>query len=426
MKTTLKHLAISGGILLSTSLAAQMTLTGEIRPRTEYRHGYKTLIDSTQSGYLFTSQRTRLNFGYTNEKFKTGITVQDIRTWGSQSQLNNTDGLTSLHEGWAEYRFNKNLGLKAGRQELSYDDERIFGAVDWAQQARSHDAFVLKYNDSTFTANLGAAYNQNAEYLVATSYTVTNSYKELYYLWMNKKISNFSASLLALANGMQSPVKVTSTRFSGTIGTHLEYKKDALFLSGRFYYQTGVDANKKDLQSTMIGFDAAYTIKKKFTIGLGTELLSGQDQTDTTKAYKDVNHVFNPLFGTNHKFNGYMDYFYVGSGHGNVGLTDVYLKLKYKSEKWWLGLDVHQFMSGADILDVKELTTSGKYTAMSSSLGTEIDLVFNYNFSPNISAQFVYGHMMATESLEAVKGGKYDETQNWAYLMLTFKPNFLK
>ncbi|TAL57372.1 MAG: hypothetical protein EPN85_14260 [Bacteroidetes bacterium] len=426
MKTKLKYFTISGGMLFSISLSAQMTLTGELRSRTEYRHGYRTLIDSAQNAALFTSQRTRLNFGYGAEKFKTGVVLQDVRVWGSQSQQNVTDGLTSIHEAWGEYWFNKNFGFKSGRQEIGYDDERILGFVGWAQQGRSHDAVVLKYQDSTFTAHLGAAYNQNAESNIATSYTVASSYKELYYLWLNKKVKSFSASVLALANGMQSPVVVNSTRFSGTVGTHLEYKKDALFAGGRFYYQTGVDGSKKDIQANMIGVDASYTLNKKFTIGLGTELLSGQSQTDTTKTYKDVVHNFNPLYGTGHKFNGFIDYFYAGSGHANVGLTDAYLKLKYKAEKWWVGLDVHQFISGADILDVKGLTTNGKYTAMNNSLGTEIDLTYVYNFNANFSTTIGYSHMLATESMEAIKGGKYDETQNWAYLMLTFKPNFLK
>lgn len=420
------YLTLAGAVLLSAPLFAQMTLTGELRPRTEYRHGYRTLIDSTQEAAIFTSQRTRLNFGYSAEKFKTGVVLQDVRIWGSQSQQNVADGLTSIHEAWGEYWFNKNFGVKSGRQEIAYDDERILGSVGWAQQGRSHDAFILKYQDSTCMVHFGSAYNQNAESSVATSYTVTSSYKELYYLWLNKKVKSFSGSLLALANGMQSPVAVNSTRFSGTVGTHLEYKKDALIAGGRFYYQTGVDGAKKDVQATMIGVDVAYTLRKKFTIALGTELLSGQSQTDTTKAYKDVTHYFNPLYGTGHKFNGFIDYFYAGSGHGNVGLTDAYLKLKYKAEKWWVGLDVHQFMAGADILDKKELSTSGKYTAMNSSLGTEIDLTYVYNFNANFSATFGYSHMIAAETMEAVKGGKYDETQNWAYLMLTFKPNFLK
>lgn len=426
MKTNPIPLAVSAMMLFSVSLSAQMTLTGELRSRTEYRHGYRTLIDSAQKAALFTSQRTRLNFGYTADKFKTGIVLQDIRIWGSQSQQNVSDGLTSIHEAWGEYWFTRQLGFKSGRQELVYDDERILGGVGWAQQARSHDAFVLKYQDSTFTAHWGVAYNQNAESNIATSYTVTSSYKELYYLWMNKKTKSFSASLLALANGVQSPIAENSARLSGTVGTHLEYKKDALFASGRFYYQTGVDGNKKDIQAHMIGVDAAYTLQKKITFGLGVELLSGQSQTDTTKSYKDVVHNFNPLYGTGHKFNGYMDYFYAGSNHANAGLTDAYLKLKYKTEKWWIGLDVHEFMAGADILDVQELTSTGKYVSMSSALGTEIDFTYTYTFSNIFSAQFGYSHLLATESMEAIKGGKYDETQNWAYLMLTFKPNFMK
>lgn len=417
---------MSGMLLLSISISAQVTFTGEIRPRTEYRHGYRALIDSTQKGTLFTSQRSRLYFGYANDKFKSKITLQDIRIWGSQTQQNLTDGLTSVHEAWGEYSFTKHFGFKSGRQEITYDDERILGGVGWAQQARSHDAFILKYQDSTFIAHLGAAYNQNAESTTATSYTVTGSYKELYYLWMNKKFKNVSASVLALANGMQSPVTVNSTRFSGTLGTHLEYSKDALFASGRYYYQTGVDGNKKEINANMIGGDVVYTLMKKCSLGLGAELLSGQSQTDTTKAYKNVVHYFNPFYGTGHKFNGFIDYFYSGSGHANVGLTDIYFKCKYKAEKWWLGLDIHEFLTGAEILDKTEFLKTGKYTAMSSALGTEIDLTYVYNFNAHVSTQVGYSHMFATKSMEAIKGGQHNETQNWAYLMLTFKPNFLK
>ena len=36
---------------------------------------------------------------------------------------------------------NEKFAFKVGRQEINYDDARIFGNVDWAMQARSHDAF---------------------------------------------------------------------------------------------------------------------------------------------------------------------------------------------------------------------------------------------------------------------------------------------
>lgn len=106
---------------------------------------------------------------------------------GNQSQANIYDvNTSSLHEAWGEYSFNKYFSVKAGRQEINYDDQRLFGAVAWAQQGRSHDAIQVKYNDSTFSAHIGVAYNQTGENSIATSYTVTNNYKELYYIWLNK------------------------------------------------------------------------------------------------------------------------------------------------------------------------------------------------------------------------------------------------
>lgn len=416
-------------LAIATSLNAysQMTLSGEIRPRTEYRHGYKTLIDTSQSAGIFTSQRTRVNFGYIKDNFKTQITLQDVRVWGNQSQANIYDvNTSSLHEAWGEYSFNKYFSVKAGRQEINYDDQRLFGAVAWAQQGRSHDAIQVKYNDSTFSAHIGVAYNQTGENSIATSYTVTNNYKELYYIWLNKKFKNLSISLIEINNGIQSPASINSTRFSYTAGTHIEYTKDALGVNIRYYHQGGIDAAKRDINANMFGIDFSYTVKKKITFVLGAEILSGQSQTDTAKSYLDVTHQFNPLYGTAHKFNGYMDYFYSGNGHSNAGLNDFYFKTKYKGENWWLSLDIHQFLACADVLDRAKYLQSGEYSKMESSLGTEFDLTFAYTFSNNFTTQVGYSHLLATKTMAAVKGGAYDETQNWAYLMLIFKPVFLK
>lgn len=426
MKTS-TLLSFASIFMLCTAANAQMTFTGEIRPRTEYRHGYATLIDTAQNAGIFTSQRTRLNFGYAKEKLKAGIVLQDVRVWGNQSQLNIYDDKTSsLHEAWGEYFLSRHFSWKAGRQEFSYDDERILGGVSWTQQGRSHDAMVVKYADSSFTAHLGGAYDQASEIKIATPYTVVNNYKELYFLWLNKKIKDFSISVLNLNNGYQSPVSVASTRFSSTSGTHLEYKKTPLFASLRYYNQMGVDAGKKEIKAYMAGFDLQWTLDKKIMIGIGGEILSGQSQTDTTQAYTDVVHNFNTLYGTGHKFNGFMDYYYAGSSHGNAGLNDFYIKTKYKREKWWLALDVHQFMANTAVLDADMLVSMGMYEAMDPNLGTEIDLTYAYTFSSAFTLQAGYSHMLATKTTEAIKGGKFDKTQNWAYLMLTFKPNFLQ
>ena len=93
MKTIKKGTMLAALIASATITAnAQMTLTGEIRPRFEYLHGFGSPADTLQKSAQFILQRTRLNFGYKADKFKTGIVFQDVRVWGNQSQLNTGDG----------------------------------------------------------------------------------------------------------------------------------------------------------------------------------------------------------------------------------------------------------------------------------------------------------------------------------------------
>lgn len=438
MNARAKLFVTSVAMLMSLpGISQKITVTGEIRPRVELRHGYQSPLDSAQKGSAFTTQRSRLNFNYGSDKLKAGLSIQDVRTWGSSSQQVSSyaDAPTFLHQAWGQYSFTTRFSIKAGRQEITYDDERMFGGVNWSQQGRVHDALLVMFEDtaSKFSAHAGFAYNQNGASNTATSYTVASSYKEMQYLWLHKKFGSLGASLLILNLGAQSPASVTSTRYAQTAGTHLSYNRNKINSHLKFYYQTGIDASKKDLQAMMGGFDFHYNITSKFTAGLGIEYLSGQSQTDTAKSYTDVNHVFTPYFGTNHKFNGYMDYYFAGSAHGNVGLTDLHLKLRYKVEKWWVALNVHQFMAAADVLDQSELATSGKYTAMDANLGNEIDFEFAYHFGPVFTVQYGYSHYLPTETTSHLKNVKDDqgkgytgETANWSYLMLIFKPVFLK
>ena len=142
MKTTTKGLLVGVLILASAVTYGQLTLSGEFRPRTEFRHGYKSVADSDQQHAIFTNQRSRLNLYYKTEGYQVKLIFQDVRIWGSQKQLvsnlsnsNQSGVLTGIHEAWGEAFLNKNWSLKFGRQEISYDDQRVFGANDWAQQA---------------------------------------------------------------------------------------------------------------------------------------------------------------------------------------------------------------------------------------------------------------------------------------------------
>jgi len=153
-----------------------------------------------------------------------------------------------------------------------------------------------------------------------------------------------------------------------------------------------------------------YKISDAFSAGLGYEYLSGKDQNDTDAEIKS----FAPLFGTNHKFNGWMDYFYVGNHAESVGLTDISATLSYKKDKFSAKLIPHIFSAAADIYDGSQ--------KMDNNLGTEIDLVFGYKIASDIMLNAGYSKMFATDSMEALKGGDKDENNSWAWLMFTFKP----
>lgn len=396
-------------LLLSITSYGQLKVDAEVRPRAEYRHGFKTLFPDNAEAALFTSQRTRINFNYGIEKLNFYISVQDVRIWGDVPQLNTTDsnGL-SLHQAWGEILLDSNFSLKLGRQEVIYDDSRIFGNVGWAQQARSHDLALLKYRKNKFKLDVGLAFNQSKENLTGTNLTTPKTYKALQYAWLHKDFENFSGSFLFLNNGLQS---TSGIKYSQTIGTHLKAKKNNLNIAANLYYQFGNDVNNNDLSAYLLGLESNYKVTDKTTVGLGVELQSGNDYNTAT----GKNNAFTPFYGTNHKFNGFMDYFYVGNHANSVGLLDLYAKAKFKlNPKSNLTAFVHNFSAAADINN-----------SVSKQLGTEVDIVYAYKFTKEIGVKAGYSQMFASEGMRALKGN-FDNTNNWGWVMVTINPVLFK
>lgn len=398
----------------------QLKMSGEVRPRTEYRHGYKTLVGKETQAALFTDQRTRINLDYTMESIKFLVSFQDIRVWGGTSQLNMYDDYLALHQAWAEILFTKEMSLKLGRQELNYDDQRIFGNVGWAQQARSHDIGLFKY-ENDFKLHLGFAYNQDKAGLTGQIYNNPKNYKAMQFAWFNKKYDDSQISLLALNNGLQhikdTIDKAPSTiRYSQTLGTYLKLKPmSKISLDASFYYQLGKDVSNNNISAYQTSLNVKVKVSDAIGLLAGTEILSGTSYD--VKSEGGTNNSFNPFYGTNHKFNGLMDYFYVGNHGYNVGLNDFSVGAVWKNAKWKTVAKAHYFMSNAEI---------GK--DISSDLGTEVDLILVYKYNELINFTAGYSQMFATESMEKIKGsiaGSMKELNNWAFLMVTIKPMFL-
>ncbi len=397
--------------LVYCGLQAQFKLSGEFRPRTEYSHGYKTLSAADQAASLFTSQRTRLNVRYKTDRLTTKLVLQDVRNWGSQRQLvGNEDLATSVHEAWAEANLGSGLSLKMGRQEVIYDNHRIFGNVGWAQQGRSHDLFLAKYTGA-ISVHLGLAYNQSGQ-RTSNFYFGPDAYKTLQFLWLNKSINKLSVSILLLNNGVPYASQVDQSGnmieqgiyYSQTMGSYLNYKLGKLALSGNVYYQMGTDAAGNGLQAYEALVEAQYTISDKTNIGLSYEVLSGNESGSD-----EVNRSFTPFYGTNHKFNGHMDYFYVGNHMGSIGLQDITIKASQKVKDITLNAHVHAFMSAAEVDE-------------NPFLGTELDLFAVYPILKQVKIQLGYSQMFASQGMTAIKAGQVDGMHNWGYVMFSFTP----
>ncbi len=420
MKKIVLYFIISGFLLVFASdiYAQTVKISAEVRPRFEYRHGYKTLFPEGDNAASFISQRTRLNGYFSNKTFKAYVSLQNVRVWGDVNQLNKGDvNGVAVHEAWGQVFFGKMLSLKFGRQEIIYDDHRIFGSVGWAQQARSHDAAILgiKVNEN-HKIDIGIAYNSMMESLYKTIYTNSN-YKALQLLHYHGSFGKSGISFLFLNNGMEyGPDTSRKVAYSQTFGPRYTWKGKKIKFNLAAYYQCGKNGANNDLSGLYFGGDVSMDLGKRFNIGLGGEYLSG---TATTSTGTDKS--FTPFYGTNHKFNGWMDYFYVGNHGGNVGLVDIYLPIKFKKDKISAAVIPHYFMSAATVTDA-----AGK--DYDSGLGTEIDFTIAYAAAKNVVIAAGFSQMIDTDAMKALKyttnpTGDF-ESSNWGWVMITFKPTF--
>ncbi|MBT9187051.1 alginate export family protein [Zobellia russellii] len=411
--------------------SAQFVLDGEFKPRTEYRNGFGSIIpDALDPGFAIAT-RLRLNAGYQTEAFKFYMSLQDVMVWGENRQLKPEDSNNSfsVFQAWADIKLGEGFSTKIGRQMLVYDDQRILGGVDWAMQARNHDAALLQYKKGKFMMDLGLAFNQDFTATtgnpggfqsVGTAYNTTGffSYKSMQYLYLRHKGEAFSASGLIMNNGFQNFTGDADAQVADgvsnlvTLGTHLNYKKGSFGAALNAYLQTGERQNSVDVSGAyLLGLDLTYKVSKGVSLGLGAEIISGNDTSTTDKT-----EAFFPLYGTNHKFNGFMDYFYVGNHANSVGLTDIHASAKFA-------------LGETSSLMVKVLNFSGEQELPSGekSLGTEVDLVFAKTFK-GYGLAIGYSQMFASDGMYELKGvteADASSAQNWAWVQLTMKPKFL-
>jgi len=389
-----------------------------------------------------------LNAAYNSTRFNAFISLQDARIWGDEPQASDLASL-GLHEGWVQYNFSKNVGLKAGRQEFKYDNKRLLTDGDWPQQGRAHDAVVLKIAcDNGWKVDAAGSFNQVANNFFG-NFNKESTYKTLDFLWVNKSKtdSNYSYSLSAIGmgDGQQSPDTTgVIMRYTYGINTSLDHHKWGINVEA--YGQSGktrtigvfgnpINNSFQKVEAYMFSVNPWIVPVKNFQIGAGIDYLSGSNALDTVNdidqsiVYPDLNgttHCFDAAYGAGDKFYGKIDIFVaIPKDTRNGGLIDGYFYVKYDLKKWNLSAAYHYFSLQNNVEDVEN-----PGHALDKPLGSELDFAVIKDITKDVNINSGVALYFPTRSMEFVKAATFGQvggptiTAAYVYVMLTFKPVF--
>lgn len=270
---------------------------------------------------------------------------------------------------------------------------------------------------------------------------ITQTYKAMQYLYAARTFRSSRVSLLFLADqfgkyaldsvrnisgadtgyvyGMSFRAKGVNARITtGLLAAGSLNSRKTLTYTAGAYLQQGHDRDGLLLDAFTSTASLSYAPKNLAYTG-GWDYVSGNDAFSPSA----TNHRFDPLYGTPHKFWGYMDYFYASTGSPAGGLNDLYLKSKFtsKSKLFTAALDVHYFALARDQKD--------EYgSAIQKHLGNELDFVTTYALNNVTTLEWGFSVMDATKSMAYAKRVAPESstfTNTWSYLMINIKPEFL-
>ena len=406
------------------SVDADFLTRGEIR-----YGGYAVSEEGEEETQIsrFILSRTRLAASYSRDWLTARLTAQHADTWGSSAG----NGL-SMNEAWMKADLPLGFFAQLGRQRLSYDDQRIFGADDWSMTGYSHDGLKLGFERAGHKVHLFGAYNQDVSNINEGGTRFSGGiqpYKSLASLWYHYDIpkTNLGASLLFVNMGLEySDVgkdDAYETCFQQLTGTFLSWTPKHFGLEASYYYQWGKAYGNIPLNAWMASAKATATPSEHWSFRAGYDYLSGEedfpvpDEGHIGLVRHEIVRGFNSLYGSNHKFYGAMDFFYVSTYvYGfTPGLQNLYAGVTWNPVKSLTADAAFHFFSTA--VPVQEA---------SKALGHEVELEVTWTIVPSVSLSAGYTFMQGTETMSILKRSSAHNRLHWGWLMLNVTPTFFK
>ncbi|MCF8364355.1 MAG: alginate export family protein [Bacteroidales bacterium] len=421
-------LIVALNLFVFTAVEAQFSISAQLRPRAEMDNGVSSPRNDTGNTQYYISQRSRINLDYNADKFQMRFSLQDVRIWGNGDIYSSTGIFSStnsmdIYEAWFKIKFGTKSDLTIGRQELNYDGQRLIAWRNWNQYGLTYDAVVFNHKNNSWDINAGLSYNNmmnvsNGRLLESGElFNSTNLMKMFNFLRIKKTFSDkLSASFIATAAGYQKSSDIHVLYLMGTAGAWAAYKSGNFEASANAYYQFGKAQSGKKVSAYMLTFDPKYkTGRLKF--GAGIDYISGDNATSSD--YGEKVKTFNIMYGAVFAYYGWMNYYsFMAGSTKNGGLLDVYPNIEFSFG------NNHKLRSYFHFFSLANAIQLGGGVIDDKSLGQELDFMYIYNYSKDLTLQAGVSYYFSTETLEKVKGVEVGNISSpyWAWIMLTFKP----
>lgn len=399
-------------IPLTTDPAWYASLGGQIRDRYEYfNHNLFGAGPQDQDGYnlLRVMANADVHLGPNLRVFVQGISATEQGRNGGPRAFDVDE--FDLHQGFVDLKIpfddRDSFVFRAGRQDLSFGAQRLVGALDWANIPRSFDGFRGTFATAdnrldVFYARpvLADKYDLDSDVPGTSLSGIYDTWKlpgalakahtqlELYGLYVNRAKITF-------------PPEGTSGENRYTLGGRLsgnpkpfDFDIEPDYQFGRF---NGGNISAYSLASVVgYTFDDLACTPRPF---VGFDIASGDRHPHDGNLG-----TFDQLFASGHMYFGYID----AIGRQNIidlhpGIDFTLLTNRQYVQKLTTTVEYHQFWRQSDSDAVYNasggvLRASGSSSA--SSVGSELDLLANWQVNRHLLVCAGYSHFFAGEFID--------------------------
>jgi hypothetical protein len=308
-----------------------------------------------------------------------------------------------LHQAFIDYKFNKNIMLRIGRQEMGYGNNRILTFREGPNTRLAFDAVVLKYSNKKRKIDLLAVTpvvsKQNAFDDVSFKEKVYGIYGTEYIIPKKLLLDYY---VLQFESNSRRYNFVSGKEKRQSFGLRFFSQNPLFNYELESTYQTGT-FNNTNIKAYSFSSDVNYVLHKKnnFIVGIGSNYISGdKDKTDNT--LNTYNLIFSkPSYG-------------LAAPIGSSNITNVNPYLKINPTKklnvfagiYFLSRQSNQDGTYSPGMAQVRPTPTNLFTSTKKSIGTQYAVETGYNINKHLFFAIDAAYLKAGNYVKQTGKGK--------------------